>query len=117
MPCYTYLCNSCAKKFEIVCSIANYKEKTTCEFCKSKDTERCYVEDLLTLNTSIRLADSELKTIGHLANRNNEKFSEDQKIALYKKHNDYKEQTSQKELPSGMTRMKKTKGKPKWTKD
>jgi len=40
MPCYTYLCNSCAKKFEIVCSIANYKEKTTCEFCKSKDTER-----------------------------------------------------------------------------
>jgi putative FmdB family regulatory protein len=117
MPCYTYLCNSCSKKFEIVCSIANYKEKTSCEFCKSKNTERCYIEDLLTLNTSVRLADSELKTIGHLANRNNEKFSDDQKIALYKKHNEYKEQTSQKELPSGMTRMKKTKGKTKWTKD
>jgi putative FmdB family regulatory protein len=114
MPCYTYLCSKCENKFEIVCSIREYKENVKCESCGSKNTSRCYHDDLSTLNTSVRLSDSEIKTIGHLANRNSERMSDDQKIALYKKHNSYKDEAPKKELPSGMSRMKKSKGKIKW---
>jgi putative FmdB family regulatory protein len=117
MPCYTYYCNSCKKKFEVVCSYSQYSEHAKCEFCKKKNTERSYQDDLTTLNASVKLSDNEIKTIGHLAARNNEKFSEDYKQHLYEKHNSYKEETSSKELPKGMSRMKKTKTKMKWTKD
>lgn len=114
MPCYTYVCEKCSHKFEIVCSIREYKESVKCECCGSKNTSRSYHDDLSTLNTSVKLSDSEIKTIGHLASRNSERMSDDQKIALHKKHNSYKDQQSTKELPSGMSRMQKPKGKIKW---
>lgn len=117
MPCYTYLCNKCNKRFEIVCSYSQYTEKAECEFCHSKNTARSYSDDLITLNTSVKLSDTEIKTIGHLAARNNEKFSEDYKQHLYNKHNSYKEEQSSKELPKGMSRIEKPKHKIKWTKD
>jgi hypothetical protein len=41
-------------------------------------------------------------------------MSQDQKIELSQKHNGYKEQHSNKELPSGMSRMNKLKVKNKW---
>lgn len=63
---------------------------------------------------SVKKADSELKTIGDLANRNRDRMSEDERVTLYKKHNDYKDQESQKELPKGMSRIKKSKSKIKW---
>jgi hypothetical protein len=96
----------------MVSTIKEYQERPKCTFCNSKKTVRSYQDDLSTLNTSIKLSDSEIKTLGHLANRNSDKMSEDQKIALYKKHNSYKDEPSHKELPSGMSRMKKPKGKP-----
>jgi hypothetical protein len=114
MPCYTYICNSCNKKFEIVCSYSQYKEHYPCEFCKSKKTERSYFDDLSTLNSSIKLSDNEIKTLGHLAARNSEKFSEDYKNYLKNKHNEYKESEPSKELPSGMSRIPKQKRKVKW---
>lgn len=73
-----------------------------------------YREDLSTLNGSVRKADSELKTLGDLAMRNTERFSDDHKAHLHAKHNAYKETPSNKPLPKGMTRIKKTKGV-KWT--
>jgi putative FmdB family regulatory protein len=114
MPEYTYLCNSCNEKFSLVCSIAKYEEKAECQFCKSKNTERSYRDDLLGLNTSIKLSDNELKTIGDLANRNAEKMSDDHKQHLHEKHNAYRDK-EENPLPKGMSRMKKPTKRIKWT--
>jgi len=69
---------------------------------------------MTTINGSIKKSDSELKTLGDLANRNRDRLNDDQKASLHAKHNAYKEQESTKELPSGMSRIKKPKNKIKW---
>lgn len=115
MPEYTYLCNKCNKKFILVCSISKYKEHVNCEFCDSKDTERSYRDDLLGLNTAVKLADNELKTIGDLANRNAERMSDDHKQSLHEKHNAYRDKEEPKALPKGMSRMQKPTQRIKWT--
>jgi hypothetical protein len=63
---------------------------------------------------SVKKSDSELKTIGDLANRNRDKISDDHKSYLDQKHNAYKEELSTKQLPQGMSRMQKPKTKIKW---
>lgn len=107
MPTYSYICNICYKEFELFFYIKDYTEKPNCINCNCNDTNRQYIKDVSTQNTSVKKSDSELKTIGDLANRNRDKLSDDHKVELYKKHNDYKEVESTKQLPSGMTRMKK----------
>lgn len=114
MPEYSYICENCSTKFSLVSSIRDYCEKVECENC-NKLAVRDYETDLTTLSTSIKLANSELKTLGHLAHRNAETMSEDQKNDLYIKHNSYKETPSEKPLPKGMSRVKKP-PKIKWTK-
>lgn len=115
MPLYTFLCLGCNNKFEIVCSIRNYRDKQLCPLCKTAEqTERCYIEDVATLNSSVKKHDTELKTIGDLANRNRDRMSDSQKEELYTKHNSYKEQESVKPLPKGHQRLKKQ-AKIKWT--
>jgi hypothetical protein len=113
MPEYSYICEHCSNRFSLFFTIQNYVENPTCSKCNSL-TIRDYQEDLSSLNTSVKKSDSELKTVGDLAKRNTERMSEDHKAYLYKKHNDYKETTVQKELPKGMTRIKKP-AKTKWT--
>ena len=113
MPEYTYVCNCCQHKFSIVCSIRNYKENVECLSCKSDNTNRSYEDDLTTISTTVKLASSEIKTLGHLAHRNAETMSEDQKNELYRKHNSYKEVVPDKPLPKGMNRVNKPK-KIKW---
>lgn len=85
--------------------------------CPSCQTAMCrsYTHDLPSVGASVRKSDSELKTIGDLANRNRDRMTDEQKQALYKKHNAYKEEPSTKELPKGMTRIPKPKFKTKWT--
>jgi putative FmdB family regulatory protein len=108
MPEYTYQCEDCSAIFSIVCSISEYgKKNVKCENCKSKHTYRRYVDDVSTLNTSVKKSDNELKTIGDLALRNTERMSDDQKADLYRKHNSYKETVPEKPLPKGMSRIKK----------
>lgn len=108
MPTYSYNCDNCQLFFELYFSISEYKEHPKCPSCLSKKTNRDYSVDLITLASSVKKADSELKTIGDLANRNRDRMSEDQKAELYRKHNDYKEnKIEERPLPSGMTRMKK----------
>jgi pyruvate-formate lyase-activating enzyme len=63
----------------------------------------------------VKKSDSELKTIGDIANRNRDKLSEDEKTHLYEKHNKYKDQDLTKQLPQGMKRIQKPKKKIKWT--
>lgn len=117
MPAYTYCCNKCAKKFELFFYIRDYIESPICPHCSSSKTERSYMDDLSSIQSSIIKHDSELKTLGDLANRNRDRMSQDQKDILYKKHNAYKEESSTKELPKGMTRMDKPKFKTKWTQE
>lgn len=108
MPEYTYKCSKCESKFSVICNIVSYQDHPKCE-CGSTQTDRCYVEDCLTINGNVRKSDSELKTIGDLALRNTERMSEDQKSDLYHKHNSYKENKPDNLLPKGMSRMKRPK--------
>lgn len=115
MPSYTFVCSKCSKQFEIVCSIRSYTDQQSCPVCNSKKhVSRCYTEDVATLNSSIKKSDNELKTVGDLANRNRDRMSESQKAELYEKHNEYKEQTSEKKLPKGCQRFSKQ-PKTRWT--
>lgn len=114
MPTYSYHCENCNIDFELFFYIKDYIEKPKCSSCKSKKTCRSYTKDVATQNATIKKSDSELKTIGDLANRNRDKMSEDQKQQLLLKHNAYKEQESNKQLPKGMSRLKKQ-PKIKWT--
>lgn len=113
MPTYTYECQDCECVFELFSSIKDYKESPKCLHCNSKKTSRMLSHDALTLNSSVKKSDTELKTIGDLANRNRDRMSNDEKNALHKKHNAYKEEQSEKTLPSGMSRMKKPPKPPK----
>lgn len=107
MPTYSYYCEKCKKIFELFSYIKDYNPEPKCIICNNQQTHRSYISDVITQSASVRKSDNELKTIGDLANRNRDKMSEDEKIALYKKHNDYKENQEETPLPKGMTRMKK----------
>lgn len=113
MPEYSYKCDKCAISFNTICSIQSYKEHIECGNCGSL-CSRDYDTDLPTIQTSIKLATSEIKTLGHLAQRNTETMSQDQKDELYRKHNAYREDAPEKPLPKGMTRLKKQQ-KIQWT--
>ena len=115
MPAYTFFCNSCNKKYEVVCSIREYNDSIPCEYCSSNNVHRLYIEDARSISTSIKKMDSELKTVGDLAKRNTDRMSDDQKEYLRQKHNSYKDNKEEKPLPKGMTRLKKPKTKTKWT--
>lgn len=114
MPTYSYHCEQCDTDFELFFYIRDYVEQPQCIYCRSKKTSRSYIKDVITQNTSVKKADSELSTIGDIANRNRDRMSEDEKIALDHKHNSYKEETPQTVLPKGMKRLKKQ-TKIKWT--
>lgn len=107
MPTYSYNCEKCHSDFELFFYIKDYQEQPKCPSCKSKSTHRLYINDISTQSASVRKSDSELKTIGDLANRNRDRMSDEQKSELHKKHNSYREAPEDKPLPKGMTRMKK----------
>lgn len=111
MPTYSYYCDSCKKDFELFFYIKDYVENPICEECKHS-TSRLYAKDVLTQTSSVKKSDSELKTLGDLALRNSDRMSSDEKIALEKKHNAYRD-IDDKPLPKGMSRVKKP-PKPKW---
>lgn len=115
MPTYSYECSKCENLFELYSSISEYKDCVKCPQCKGK-ANRSIVTDAITLNGSVRLGDDELKTLGHLAMRNTERFSDDQKMAIDKKNNAYKEEKekAKKALPQGMSRIQRPKTKFKW---
>ena len=101
--------------FELFAHIRDYNPSPKC-VCGSNKTERDYANDVSSILGSVKKSDSELKTVGDLANRNRDRMSEDQRVDLHHRHNDYKEVASQKELPKGMQRITKPKIKTKWTK-
>ena len=114
MPTYSYHCNNCHKDFELFSYIKDYTPSPICINCGVENTYRRYSDDILTQSCSVKKSDNELKTIGDLAARNSDRMSSDEKINLYHKHNNYKENKSDKPLPKGMSRIKKPQ-KPAWT--
>lgn len=112
MPTYSYCCESCSNRFELFFSIRDYKDIVKCDKCNKKAI-RDYQPDILSQSASVKKSDSELKTLGDLANRNRDRMSSDQINALHKKHNEYRETPPDKPLPKGMSRMKKP-NKIKW---
>lgn len=107
MPTYSYHCIDCEQDFELFFYIKDYISDPECIGCQSKNTHRRYVDDVITQNCSVKKSDSELKTVGDLANRNRDRLSNDEKAHLDKKHNEYKDRTELPPLPKGMKRMKK----------
>jgi putative FmdB family regulatory protein len=114
MPNYSYECLKCKKHFELFFYIKDYTDNPQCVYCKSKKTNRLYVLDVATQSTSVKKSDSELKTLGDLANRNRDKMTDDQKNELYHKHNEYKYSDDNTTLPKGMSKIKKPNKKTKW---
>lgn len=108
MPTYTFLCEKCNTKFELFFAIKDYIQSPKCVSCNSKKTARSYQDDLSSMTGSVIKADSELKTLGDLANRNRDKLTNDHKQELYVKHNGYKDDFHLK-LPSTMSRIEKPK--------
>lgn len=115
MPTYTYFCDHCNNHVELFYHISDYQENPQCLLCQSPGMHRDYSTDIGTLSSSIKKSDGELKTIGDLANRNRDRMSDEQKQELYMKHNSYKHIEPNKELPKGMSRIKKPITKPKWS--
>ena len=114
MPNYIYGCDSCGQTFELFAYIKDYNPTPACPNCRRK-SHRLYHIDVLTQSASVKKSDSELKTLGDLADRNRDRMSNDQKEALKRKHNDYKLDKPDEPLPTGMSRIKKP-PKTKWTK-
>ena len=113
MPEYSFECNNCKKTFSVSCSISDYSEnRIACVYCSSHEITRDFTTDILGGYFAVKKHDSELKTIGDLANRNSDRFSEDKKNHLFHKHNEYRKDSEGK-LPDGMTRIKK-KNKINW---
>lgn len=108
MPNYSYVCQACLNEFELFYYIKDYQSEPKCPRCNKYQTHRMLILDVSTQSHSVKKSDNELKTVGDLANRNRDRLSEDEKRHLYKKHNAYKEDSSEKTLPKGMTRIKKT---------
>lgn len=101
MQIYTYKCDDCNHVFTRRYTYDNYQDKPKCPECKeNKNVYREYIED--NFYSSIKLADSEIKKLGHLAHRNGEKFSDDYKRHLNRKHTKYLRNRDKKELPRGM---------------
>lgn len=71
----------------------------SCPICHANTIERNFEEDLPT--NQIVKGDTEIK-VGHLAKRNTERFSEDEKEAIYRKNNAYKFAPPDRDLPAGM---------------
>jgi putative FmdB family regulatory protein len=107
MPIYSYSCSRCKTDFELFAYIKDYVEQPKCPACSSKQTLRLTASDVRTQGCSVKKADSELKTLGDLALRNRDRMSDDEKVHLHNKHNEYKDEAFKKPLPAGMSRVKK----------
>lgn len=106
MPTYTFLCDKdkdgCGFDFEKTISFKDFdtkvkKKRITCPKCKKRKPVINVIHVPLHVGITGR-------TLGAVADRNGETMSEDHKQALRKKHNEYKDTPSTKELPDGMQR-------------
>jgi len=107
VPEYTFHCGGCGEVFSIFTLMSEYSDKQTCPSCKkTKQVSREYAVDVITVGGSIKKGDDKIK-VGHLAKRNSERLSDDEKRHLTEKNNAYKYEEPKTDLPKGMSRMGK----------
>ena len=104
MPTYSFTCTNCRESFAIQCSMKEIGGmKPKCIYCVSNHTVRDYQSD------NVLIVDA-IKTIGSIAERNADKFSQAEKQAITHKHNSYKTDHRKNPLPDGMSRVKRDEG-------
>jgi len=105
MPTYSFYCPHCNHSYELYMLMCDYTDNQQCPECGQK-TQRDYQTDLSTTTSSVIKSDNEIK-LGHLAERNSSRMSDDEKRALAYKHNEYLFKTPERDLPSGIKRRKR----------
>ena len=103
MPTYEYHCKNCLKDFEVFQNIQDFCLINTCPICKQQTAVMRFTPQ----NCYVKLADSEIKTLGHLASRNSENKSSDEIASIKRKNMEYRHKGPDKPLPPGMSRIKK----------
>lgn len=81
MPTYTYQCSSCEYTFDIEQRMSDKPLKKCKECGKYKLGKILYAPMVF-----VKMSDSEITKLGHLAERNSEKMSSDQKMELTNKY-------------------------------
>ena len=103
MPVYEYRCTKCEEHFEIICSMEEYEVIDDCPYCNTKSAVRVFSTQL----GFVKLAESEIKTLGHLAKRHSETMSPDEIAHIKHKNTAYRREGPDQPLPPGMHRIKK----------
>ena len=112
MPNYTFECvqenDGCGCIFEIYCTLNQYSSKfPVCPQChQSAYVQRNFLEDLPHSHEAH-------KTVGSLVDKNTKNLSDEAKLNLWKKHNEYRFVQARQPLPKDMIRMKKSITPPK----
>ena len=116
MPEYTFKCEKCSEKITLICGMSEYdieSQKLICQSCNGS-VERDYTED--NVRGSVSLSLSDCKTIGQYADKQTSKYSQGQVEDIVENFKT-KKTGGMKELPTGMSRIRPSKNKTKWTKD
>lgn len=101
MADYTYWCDRCKKHFVISKPIKLYSPVEKCLHCQSEDmVSRDFRED--TVYTTVKLALSEIKTVGHYAERNTEQKGKYEVEAM---REDFVTKKEEKPLPAGFSKL------------
>ena len=111
MPEYSFLCESCAHKWSIACSMNEYTDKQSCPSCRKRKTVfRNFEEDQT--HASVVLSLSEVKTLGHYADKQTKKYG---KAKCEEMAREFKtKKVAGGELPAGMSRMERPTDAPLW---
>jgi len=93
MPQYEFICRKCNSEFIVECIMSEISDlKPCCKLCNSKKTARKFSAPIINIP----------KTLGSLADKNTDTFSDDYKNHLNKKHNKYRfKEEFQGKLPEG----------------
>ncbi len=104
MPIYTFTCDKCKKNFEQVTSIAQYNGRAIHSECGEESQKRDFQAEKMAGFMKER-------TLGAVADKNTAKMSEDEKDALFMKHNEYRK--GEAKLPPHMRKIKREIKRPK----
>ena len=102
---YEYICDKCGCNFEIVQSMKD-DALVECPDCNSPSLRRVFFPPIISVHKSETDPDM---TLGHLADRNRSRMSEDEKAAITKVQEKRQGKVkSEKDLPRGMTRIERS---------
>lgn len=116
MPEYSYACDNCEHKWSILCPRSEYKDKRKCPSCKKiKTVHRNFQED--DFYNSIKLSLTEVKTIGHYADKQSKKLGKNKVEDIIREQKTKTKDTLSERLNENMSKMDRPKDPPKWTKN